>query len=168
MILPLSMAAPAAARAKNPPPVLLVMEQMRTEAGEQMRAAFPGALKRYGLPLLPPSTISKARLAYVCCPAFRAALCILALRVGGADRARAQRIVDWLQSWIERLWPEEEAKPAREVVPEHQAADAEEDMARTAYLTGAPGGRERFLAAVQRCHALAPTLIEALEAEGGR
>lgn len=141
------------------------MEDLRVEAGEAMKEAFPGSLKRYALPLLPASTLSKARLAYVCCPLFRMGLVILALKVGGADKARAQRLVDRLQRLVHRLWPESEAPAPKEIVSKVQEIDAAEDVARTEYLMGVPGAGERWLDLVEQQQALVPQLIDGLEAE---
>lgn len=73
------------------------------------RAVFPGALKRYAIPLLPASTLSKARNAYPCSPVYRHDLCLLGLWAGGAPRSQAQLLVDHAQDVVDRLWPAEDA-----------------------------------------------------------
>ncbi len=164
----LSTVAPGTALcAKNRGQVLRVVEEIRVEAGEEMKRAFPGALKRYALPYLPESTLSKARMAYVCCPLFRAALCIVALRVGGAPRERAQRLVDSLQALVDRLWPKEEAEAsADELVRKETRIDGAEDREQTDMLLGVVGARERWLECLRERRALDATLLRAFGPEG--
>lgn len=164
-----TMAATVPLRAKGRPQVLRIMEAMRLEAGEQMIAAFPGCLKIYALPLLPASTLSKARLAYFCGPYFRAALVLLALRVGGADKARALRLVAWLAAWVERLWPDADTPEVKDVAEKFVEVDAAEDVARVRFLCAPnPDTASAWRRTLEQQVALAPVAIEALVKEGGQ
>lgn len=158
-------------RAKNRTEILRIIEEMRTGAGELMREVFPGSLKRYVLPHLPASTISKAREAYVCGAFFRAGLYILALRIGGAPRERAQRLVDHLQEWVDRLWPVATPDaPVTDIVRKAQETDTQEDAAETAYLAAVIEGdpvriaaaREAWVTLLRQCRADERSLLLAL------
>lgn len=144
-----------------------MLKDLRVGAAREMRAAFPGELKRYALPRLPETTLSKARLGYMCGPFFRAGLCILALKVGGAPRERAQRLVDWLQDLVDQWWPPvgEPTPDMPELVRTEQEIDGAEDREETDYLLGIPGARTRWLGMLRRRRAHDCTLIQRLEAE---
>lgn len=118
----------AAARAKKCREVLPMLEALRTEAATVVTDAFPGGLKRYTLPLLPESTITKARRGYTCSPVYRHDLCILGLRKGGAPRERAQLMVDHAQDLIDRLWPVEEEDPRQVSIRETEAQSEAEPL----------------------------------------
>lgn len=165
---PTTVALPGRSGAKKPGELLRVIDSLRVESAELMREVFPGNLKRYAIPNLPESTISKAREGYVCSAFFRASLYILALRLAGARRERAQRLVDRLQDLVNKWWPADQSSALEEMLDQEGDADAEEDRAEMRYLLNpnCPERRAEYLAAVKKYQALLPGLIQTLEAEG--
>lgn len=107
----LSIGAGAGPRAKNRAAILLLLQALREESAAVARAAFPGSLKRYAIPLLPESTITKTRRGYACSLVFRHDLGIVALWKGGAPREQGQLLADHAQDLVDRLWPVAEVDP---------------------------------------------------------
>lgn len=95
--------------AHNVADLVRITRALRLRAAAEVRAAFPDDLKRYALPGMPRTTISRARMGSSCSPAFRFGLLFVALRSGGATRDRAQRLVDAAQDLVNLLWGSETA-----------------------------------------------------------
>lgn len=149
--------------------ILRAADELRTAAGAEMKIAFPSRLKRYAIPGLPPSSISRARKGSSCSAAFRFSLVLLALRAGGASEAVAQRLIDWLQSVKDRLWASREIDPEQldALIQMEQRIDASEDMEETDYLLRVPGSCRRWISHLRQRRAHDSVLIQALERAGG-
>lgn len=159
----LSIGAGAAARAKNRSAILLLLQELRAEAAAVARAAFPGALKRYALPLLAASTLTKARRGYSCSPVYRHTLCLVGLWAGGAPREQAQLLADHAQGVVDRLWPVDEVDPRQMSLTETEA-ESEANPLQARYQ----GGDERvvpdLIARLRRQHAALGTFLLSLVA----
>lgn len=150
MIAHASMIAPGGRLSVQPRPVYVQLAlQAEAEAaalvGESFggltgvlgRIRFPGA-SRFGVSRAAHGTLN---------PLAKIAVWMIVLRMLGLDRTRAQRFVDWLQSWVDRLWPEGEENPDR-VQFEAQRDDLAEDICEAEYIAGVPGAEERWIAAL--------------------
>jgi hypothetical protein len=104
---PSTIATTSVPRAKNSATLLPMLAGLRLEAAAVMRSVFPDRLKRYTLPLLPASTLSKARHGYRCNPLYRFDLCLVGLWKGGAPRERALLLVEHAQDVVDRFWAAE-------------------------------------------------------------
>ena len=74
---------------------------------------------------------------------------MIVLRMLGLDRSRAQRFVDWLQSWVDRLWPAEDVEQTDDLQLRTQLADIDEDAAEAAYNAGRPGALDQWIRATE-------------------
>jgi hypothetical protein len=127
--------------------------------GAEMRAAFPAGLKRFSFPGLPETTLTRARQGSACSAFYRSALVLLALRVGGAPRERAQRLVDRLQDLVDRLWPPEEIPPTKQLSRQEQAVDGAENVAQLDYHDDVPGASARWADLLRERQAITRTLL---------
>lgn len=161
---PQSLRAGAWPRAKNPTELLREVELLRLEAGALMREVFPGNLKRYALPHLPETTINKARNAYVCGAFFRSALYIFALRIAGADRSRAQRLVDYLQELVNRWWGDAPLtdEELEDESRKEQTLDTAEDLAQHDIPYDGLAAERLWLSRLREVHAHHAALIPRL------
>ncbi len=117
---------------------VLVAETFANLNGVMDRVSFPGAC-RYG--------ISRAANG-VFNPLGKIATWMILLRALGLDRSRALRFVDWLQSWVDRLWPAEDVEQD-DLQLRTQLCDIEEDAAEAAYHAGRPGALARWVTATE-------------------
>jgi hypothetical protein len=111
--------------------------------------------------------LSRARHGDETNPLYRLACYLVELRDSGAERDKAQRIVDWLQEQVDGLWPPDPDDVTRASEAE-QEVDGEEDAAQLAYHLNKPGARAQWLELLRAHSARARTLIRALEAEEWR
>jgi hypothetical protein len=158
-----------AGRAKKPGEILRLSDEIRQSAGELMDTVFPAHLKRFAIPRLPESTITKARRGYVCNPFFRAGLCVLAIVKAGGTREQAQRLADWMQELVDVFFPVSTDDAELEAMIRcEQGIDAAEDIEETDFLLRVPGADVRWLRKLQERFALDRSLIRALSARTSR
>lgn len=145
--------------------IVRLIEHLRTDAATEIDLAFPRQLKHYQVPGVSAFGLSRAKNGDVSNPLYRTACYIVALRMSGAPREKAQRIVDWLQSLVDLLWPPKHDASARSLVRREQEIDGAEDLAECDYLLASPGAAAVWLGCIRERRAHDASLIAALEAE---
>lgn len=98
---------------QNSRAVLQVMDAIRDESALELGAVLDGVsvkkIKLAGVPGAGPYHLSRATNGGDNNPLYRIAGLFVLMKRLGLSKARAQRIVDWLQDIVEELWPEGEA-----------------------------------------------------------
>jgi hypothetical protein len=159
----INMGAGVLGRRKNRVAVLPILQELRSEAAAVMCAAFPGSLKRYVIPLLSESSITKARRGYACSMVYRHDLALLGLWAGGATREQGQLLADHAQGVVDRLWPVQEVDPRQMSLTETEA-ESEANPLQARYQ----GGDERvvpdLIARLRHQHAALGTFLRSLVA----
>lgn len=148
---------------KNRVAVLPILEELRAEAAAVMCAAFPGALKRYAIPLLPASTLSKARRGYASSMVYRHDLALLGLWAGGAPREQGQLLADHAQDVVDRLWPVSEVDP-RQISLTETEAESEANPLQARYQGGDEQVVPDLITRLRRQHAALGTFLLSLVA----
>ena len=152
-----------------------VMDVLRDEAALELDTALSGVPgKRIDAAAVPGMTrtgISRAANGSESNPLYRIAAAFVLMKRLGLGKERAQRVVDWLQTIVNEVWPDEEERDFGQVMGQEQAIDSDEDRHQVDACLGVPGAAARMLTAVQQRHAHDRVVLAVLRrrvAEEGR
>lgn len=151
--------------AQNPHGVLRLMDVVRDDAAMEMDAALKDvsvkAIRRANVPGASPYGLSRAANGGESNPLYRIVGVFVLMKRLGMGRARAQRIVDWLQEIVDQLWPED-AVDLGKALEDDSALDPEDDHPRFHAALGCVDAKRTLLEVSRRQRAQKATLILAL------
>ncbi len=147
---------------------------LRERAADELRAALAGVsvkrIDRADVPGAGRTWISRCRNGDMANPLYRLASIFILGRMLGIPKSRFQRLIDWLQSQLDRAYDDTPEPDLGDVLDHDAELDPTDDVLRFRAAMGCPDALRELLEAKRRQLAFAPQVIRALQVrvEGAR